>query len=126
MILSPPICNSMSGVADVIVRWTAPSDTGGVDVEYYVDVVNVTGSADTLNDVSCSPNGECNMVDDTTTTISNLECGITYTVKVRAFHCLNGTFSADLNITVPPPASECYMEVMLVVQILFNVFFCTF
>ena len=107
----PSTCDVMNG-AEVTVQWTAPSGTSGGDVVHYE--VDVTGQADTMN-VSCSPNGDCDMVDVTTTTISNLECGITYMVKVRAVRCNNtlvGNFGVAMNIAVPPPASECDKEVV--------------
>ena len=100
---SPLTCDVMNG-AQVTVQWTAPNDTSGVGAIHYQ--VNVTGPADTL-DISCSP--DCDMVSGTTTTISNLECNITYMVKVRAVRCSNliGDFSHVMQIAIPPPASEC-------------------
>ena len=109
MVQSPPTCEN--GVGQVTVNWTEPTDTGGINVDHYE--VDVTGPAGQLDDVSCSSDPDCGMVEGLSTTISNLDCGITYTVEVRAVHCLNGTYSNATDITVPS-ASECCIHVEVV------------
>ena len=108
MIQSQSTCDSMNRT-QITVQWTAPTNTDGFDVDHYE--VDVDGPADALDGVSCSP--DCDMVDGTTTIISNLECGTTYTVKVRAVLCsLNGTFSDDMVIFISAATSECFMKVV--------------
>ena len=106
---SPSDCDLFNG-AQVTIQWTVPTNTGGINVDHYE--VDVTGPAGRLDDISCSPDGDCNMVDGMTTIISDLKCSTTYTVKVRAVHCLNGTFSDTMEITIPPPPSECNISLV--------------
>ena len=110
MVQQPSTCDVENG-AEVTVQWTAPSGTSGGDVVHYE--VNVTGPTGTM-DVSCSP--DCDMVSGMMTTISNLECGITYKVNVRAVRCndtLEGNFGGTRDIIVPSPASECDIVVQI-------------
>ena len=108
MIQSQSTCDSMNRT-QVTVQWTVPTNTDGFDVNHYE--VDVDGPADVLGGVSCSP--DCDMVDGTTTIISNLECGTPYAVKVRAVLCsLNGTFSDAMEIFISAAASECDIEVV--------------
>ena len=107
-IQSQSTCDSVNR-ALVTIQWTEPNNTDGFDVDHYE--VDVDGPADALGGVSCSP--ACDMVDGTTTIISNLECGTTYTVKVRAVLCsLNGTFNDAMEIFISAAASECDIEVV--------------
>ena len=102
MAVPPSIsCDGNSNMA-VTLQWTPPTNTGGqgVMITHYV----LTGLPQSA---SCST-GPCDMITGTTTTITGLQCGSTYSVTVSAVNCRgNGASSNTIQIVVQPAPSIC-------------------
>ena len=79
---APDITSVAHGDRELTVTWTAPTETGGADIEYFV----VQWKLNTVSDWTSPLVQEDNTIDETvlTSTITGLSNGTTYDIRVRA------------------------------------------
>ena len=91
----PSTTCSSNGTHEVALQWTPPTNTGGQEIDHYL--VTVTGP----DGYTCSPD-QCN-VTATNTTLTELECGSSYTVTVSAVNCIGESNSSQLMMFTATP-----------------------
>ena len=100
MTASSTTCGSNGN--QVTLLWTPPTDTGGQGV--MITHYNITGLPQSA---SCST-GPCDMVTSTMTTITDLQCGTSYTIAVRAVNCRGEGNASQVMINLRPPGMLVY------------------
>ena len=101
-ITSSLACDLSDSSNQATLQWTPPTNTGGLDVVITHYVVSVTGP--TAAGYTCPPD-QCN-VTTTNTTLTGLQCNISYMVSVRAINCRGeGNYSDSVEVFFHPTTS---------------------